>query len=453
TPGEGEHKIFEFVRFIKSQSDYDPSSVHVLMTPDADVMNLGMLAEYLIENLTETYNKLHIDPVPCSLEHQLLAILPEKSMKLMHPPLKTVFENKDLKLSKYLNKEIEFDSNGKLALWEAVSNVDFLDWNDVEEAIKYLESFDLKSVEIPFSCKCLPNSQILVSYTFLNFLMKWVATNTQTLNNIQDIISGKKKFNLEILTSFQNIINKSLNIFKKTSKSSYIAKKLESQYNLSFCKEILTHNQHFNEFDVVVILSDGYGLQFGSFAIVIRAHLIDIPLMENKSRMSNLKVLQHSLDLYSIDNREVVKNYPSKAALICKKYIKPRISVDDLVSQLSNSKQSQSVLFKKKESHNASQNKSQIQSNRNSTKNQHNQKNKKSIEIKPEANNQTILAQSKSSVDMQKQSVKTKKAINLDTNTVKYKQIHIKDLFSNINVSDKPKTPQRSKSYIKLSDK
>ena len=73
-PGEGEHKIMDFIRRQRAQPDHDPNTHHVLCGADADLIMLGLAShEPHFTIIREEFkpNK----PRPCDLCRQVITIV------------------------------------------------------------------------------------------------------------------------------------------------------------------------------------------------------------------------------------------------------------------------------------------------------------------------------------------------------------------------------------------
>ncbi|XP_014661777.1 PREDICTED: 5'-3' exoribonuclease 1-like [Priapulus caudatus] len=156
TPGEGEHKIMQFIRHEKSQPGYDPNTRHCLYGLDADLIILGLVshephfsllreevkfggksqkrfyphnyAPYMSDITDFADFNVELDMgTPFLPYEQLLAVLPPASKKLVPAPLQKLMVDDNSPIIDFYPPEFKSDLNGKKQEWEAVVLIPFIE--------------------------------------------------------------------------------------------------------------------------------------------------------------------------------------------------------------------------------------------------------------------------------------------------------------------------------------
>lgn len=101
TPGEGEHKIMEYIRFLKTQKTYDPNTRHCLYGLDADLIMLGLCTH-------ERHFSLLREEVKFSKKNNKVASVSQQRFFLLHLSLMREYLEQEFFTLKG-NMKIEFD--------------------------------------------------------------------------------------------------------------------------------------------------------------------------------------------------------------------------------------------------------------------------------------------------------------------------------------------------------
>jgi 5'-3' exoribonuclease 1 len=101
TPGEGEHKIMEYIRYLKAQKSYDPNTRHCLYGLDADLIMLGLCTH-------ERHFSLLREEVKFGKKNNKVASVSQQRFFLLHLSLMREYLEQEFITLKG-NMRIEFD--------------------------------------------------------------------------------------------------------------------------------------------------------------------------------------------------------------------------------------------------------------------------------------------------------------------------------------------------------